>query len=123
MTTPLDDKIVPKIADIINDVGISAILKVYAGQSVNRDTGEVTSGTATEYSVTISPLLNYDQMMIDNSTVLASDMRAFLSGRDAPVVPTARDKIVVDSAEYQIVAIKSLRSGDLVAAYEFQLRL
>jgi len=122
MTTELDAKVVPKVASVLNRVGVSATLLTRDSPAFDVEHGDVIHGGETETSVTISPLLEYTEDTIDGDVVLRGDCYCFIAGQGLAVTPTEDTKVAVSGQTWQVVSIETLRSGDDIAAYRLQLR-
>ena len=85
--------------------------------------------TTTTIAINISPPAPFKQEQVDGSAILSSDLMCYVSASDlddesfdVTLGTNVTLSLEYDGKEYAIVAIKEMRSGDQVAAYELQLR-
>ena len=68
---------------------------------------------------------NFDQNLIDNSNIKNGDLKIIIDAQaidDASITPSTDDTITLNSVVYQVVSVTPIPSGELNAAYEFQVR-
>jgi len=77
--------------------------------------------TATSYPV-VGVFGSPSKAMLDMGEAVAGDMSVLLAAKAMSVEPQPGDKLVVDSVTWQIMATRSIWSGELVALYELLAR-
>lgn len=127
--TALDDKLVPKAKELIDKFGKVVVFKVRSSKSYDTAT-LVASKTETDVSVKVTPPSPYNARLVDNDLIRDGDMQIAFS-------PTAIDEttrvaitftpeegmiVVVDSANWKIVRINSIYSGESIALWVLTLR-
>ena len=124
MTTELDDDLVPEIATLIQDeLGTLATFKVVTSGGVYSTS---TSGASTEVTTDvpwkITPPQPYSLAMVDGDLIQMNDLTTITSAQDIPFTPQRLQRVVFGGASWHTVSVNPIRSGDLVCAYELQLR-
>lgn len=119
--TALDDKIIPKVQEIIDKYGISVTFEVSSSDSYDRTTGLITK-TETTYTVTVSPPSPFDERRIDGTIIRRGDLMVILPTSDLSFTPDFDQKVTIGSLEYTVQVVNPIYSGASIAAYELGLR-
>lgn len=131
MATANDNKFLPKVKAAIARLGRTCTVTIYASATLNDVTGEFIAGTGTPYTVTITPLLEYSRRLIDGDMIQENDAYVLLAGMGLQFIPneetwiefTEPDRPDIEfSGIWRMVNVKRHSAGELVAAYEIQLR-
>lgn len=120
MTTPLDLKVVPKVADVISTYGIAATFHVEGAPTLSADRQTVTA-TETAYSVKISPPTTRSATLLPD-LVEAGSSFFFVAGQGLAFTPDAGQSVTYGGRRYRVWYAEELRSGDLVAAWEIGVK-
>ena len=123
MTTVLDDKLPAKALEIINKYGKLVTITVTAN-TVSVTLGKVTKSSETTYSRKVSPPAPYSSRQIDGTMIQAHDLQCYVAASGLGFTPSLSDEMTVtfDSVVWSVKGFNPLYSGELVAAYKFQLR-
>lgn len=124
MTTELDDDLVPEIATLILDeLGTTATFKVVTSGGVyGPGTSTASPEVMSDVAWKISPPQPYSLAMVDGDLIQMADLKTITSAQDIPFTPQKLQRVVFGGASWHIVTVGPIRSGDLVCAYELQLR-
>ncbi len=120
--TRLDDRLVPKVKDLIDRLGKSATVTTEDDKTYDSGTGKTANTGTTIHTIKISPPAPYNKNYDGASIVKVGDQRTFVAAKDLTFTPEPGLLLKVDSDEWRMVSINTLRSGELIAAYEIQLR-
>lgn len=120
--TDLDDKLIPRVKTIIEDLGKELTFTESTGGTYNPATGEVTGETNTDYAVKCSPPDQYEARFVNNDTIKVGDVRTFLPSQNLSFTPVRGMKVVFDSLSWKVLELRPIYSGDSIVVYELQLR-
>lgn len=127
MTTVLDQKFPARVVKILAKHGMAVTWKVPVNETAHPETGTVSKTGETEHSLKVAPLEGYDTRLVDGTLVQVGDMRTYIAGAPG-FVPKPNQRVAVPASgsvaakTWVVVACKPIRSGDLIAAWEVQLR-
>lgn len=88
--------------------------------------GKYTGGGTTDYSVTVTPPLEYDLSKIDGTLIQQGDFSVYVA--DLPVEPNVadadtKDTLVLDGVEYTLVEINPTKlPGGMTAVWSLHCR-
>jgi hypothetical protein len=121
MPGKLDSVMVPLAKKLVGDFGhtvtYKAITKTFAP-----GTG-VTTNTTTSYTgVVITPPEPYKQNRINETTIKTGDVMTSVSQSAISFTPQIGDAVTLNGADWEVVAVNWVYSGEQVALYELQLR-
>lgn len=121
MTTVLDARLVPRIAALIDRLGVPA---VFTAQDDNFDpsTGGTAPSGAVEHTVKATPPDAYKSHLVDGDVIKRGDARIYIAGKDLPFTPDRGMKVVVAQKTWRIVEANPVLSGNEAPAYELHLR-
>lgn len=98
-------------------------------QVVVEETDETTLILDKEVEVLISPPFPFDIQELNDTKILAQDLRCYLPAKSVEdlgfdPVPTSNVQIIVNTQgrKYRLISIRPLAGGDEMALYEMQLR-
>ena len=77
--------------------------------------------TATSYAV-IGVVSQPSNTVLAMGLAQAGDIVVLLAAKSLTVAPQAGDVLVIDAANWQVLGVRSMFSGELVATYELQAR-
>ena len=120
--TDLDDKLVPKALALLNKFGRCGVFHAPTSYNYDPDTGRNQKVSVIQYERKVAPIMGFDQKYIDGDVILASDGRTFVADSGLGFTPEPGHRLSVDSETWRIIAVKPLRSGVQVAAWELHLR-
>lgn len=120
MTTPLDEKIVPKVAEVISKYGISATFHVEGAPTKSADRQTATA-TETTYSVKISPPTTRSSTMLPDLVEHGTSF-FFVAGQGLLFTPDAGQSVSYGGRRYRVRYVEEIRSGDSVAAWEIGVK-
>jgi len=115
--TVLDDKLVPKVREIINLYGVPAYYLETPLNVYDPTTGKSLVGDNTRIPLTVSPPGRFSRQI--NDSILIDDMGIYIL---PDLVPKPGNRIEVNTITYNIVMVFPLYTGLLIAAYKLQLR-
>lgn len=101
------------------ELGVAATITKYAQGEYNRDTGGYTS-TPTEYPVQ-AVVFPYSDRLIDGTTVLRGDERAYIAPAGAPDIK-ATDTLTIGGRVWTVINAKTLAPAGTVVLIELQVR-
>ena len=123
MTTAFDDEFVPLALEMIEEDGKSVIFKTYPAAAYDPASGETVVGSVTSSSEKVIPPFHYEEKYINGDTIQLGDMQTGIAASGLAFVPDPSiTKVVIDSAEWTIVNMNSIYSGEEIALYMLQLR-
>ena len=120
--TILDDRFIPKVAGIVDRYGKVAVISVPGTVTYNPATGAATDSGGTTYEVKVSPPESYNARFVDGDLIRRQDTHCLLASKDLEFVPTPGIEVSFDGQTFEVVSVESLYSGELVCAYDLQLR-
>lgn len=119
--TDLDQDLVPAVLELITDFGKSMSFEVYSSQSYSEIASTVTRSTSTYVTLGLPPE-KYDISYVDGDVVRFSDLKTMVAASGLQFTPTPGMKVTFDSKSFTAVGVSPIYSGELVAAWEIQLR-
>ncbi len=124
----LDDVFRDLSSDLIGTLGTTAVTFTRVTR-IHDPRTDRESPTTTTGTFKISPPERFNTGRVDGSTILATDLMSLVSAKDLDddgfdMTPADDATITVEfgGVTYAVVGVGSVYSGDLVAAYELQLR-
>lgn len=121
MSTALDNKILPKVLEVINRVGVNVTLKT-ATKTYNPTTRVTTESNVSNVVVKASPPTPATKEMMPGETYVVGDQVIYIAGKGATATPVLGMEVTSKSQVFQIVALNPLYSGDDIAAWECFIR-
>ena len=123
MATPLDNILPGTVYRLLATYGVPAVFKRAGTGIYNPATGEG-SFDAGSYTVKISPPAPFDSKFVDERLIQAGDAMAYIAAQNMPTGFSPKAGMVMEFAgeTWQVVLVKPLYSGTLIAAYMVQLR-
>lgn len=118
--TLLDEKILPKVKEVLETYGIDVTLISYT-RVHTEFTNEVVE-TPVETTIRTSPPYNVDAQLVSLGTYQVGDLTFIMAGQDAPIVPTTSMRIMYDGRPWTIIAVTPYVTGEQVAAWEIVAR-
>lgn len=118
--TKLDDKLIPKIAKIVDRLGKAVTFHVEAG-SYDPTVGRRVSDQ-TDHSVKVTPPANYSERFIDGDNIQRGDVNILLPAQDLVFTPVNGMQVTIDAKPWAIVEVKPIYTGEQIGAYDLQLR-
>lgn len=121
--TELDDVLVPAVQELLDDLGRDVIFTVAdVSSTYDASTGESTKST-NNYTVKATPPYPYSDRMISSGIVQMGDMRMLVAAEDLDFTPTPGDLVTWDSGDvWRTIQVSPIYSGELICAWELQLR-
>ena len=119
--TVLDDKLVPRVKEILLKYGLTAVADDYEDRTYDPATG-VGASTAVAVNVTITPPFPYTDFYADGDLIQAGDSITFIAALDIPITPKVGMIITLGTEQWRVVDIGKIRTGALIALYSLQLR-
>ena len=122
MPTVLDDALVPAALDMINRFGRNMEFTNPRDKSYDPATGIGSESICRSLTAKASPPIDYEQRYIDGESVKRGDARIFLAGSGLAFTPERDMTVKFDSITFKAISVIIYYSGELIAAYEVQLR-
>lgn len=122
MPTPLDKKLVPATLKMIQRFGRNMDFTNPRTDSYDPATGEGKEEIHRTLTAKASPPIDYEQRYIDGETIKRGDARIFLAASELAFTPERDMHVKIDNAEFKVLNVLPLHSGEQIAAYEVQLR-
>lgn len=122
--TELDIELGQAALDIIEEFGKEVVFtEPPKPGDFDPGTGKGTPSTpAQDFTRKISPPDKFSSKFVDDDLVEAGDMMAVVANQGLPFKPEPGWSIAFDDFDWKIVDLRPLYSGELIAAYEMQLR-
>jgi hypothetical protein len=120
--TPFDLKLPSTAKRLVTRHGIAGVFSKPSTPNYDPTTGRTDDSVALTYLVTMIPPYNYTVDRINGTTVLKTDLCTIIAALDLGFVPTTNMLISAVNEVYRIISIETYRTGELIAAYELQLR-
>ena len=91
---------------------------------VTLGTYDVATGTATDLTIDTAVKGRLDEYTSRelNDYVLLGDRKLIVAAADLGFVPTPKDKVLVDTAIYDVVRVVGIMGRDMLVTYEMQIR-
>lgn len=138
--TPLDKVLIPAVKNIVDTYGkISEYVDItYTDYDPVSGTSPVESTTT--YTVKVTPPYPFDKMLVNGTTIQASDKKCLISAQNIQFTPKTGDRINFDEnvpdlsglpdtsptapvlTIYDIIGVWPIYSGEEPCAYELHLR-
>lgn len=110
-----DDDVTPLIVEF----GVAGTLTRWTKGAYDRAAGSYAAGSSADLAVTVV-ISDFAKHEIDGTLIRRTDKRVIMSGaEDAPLM---NDKLVVAGVEYEVIRIEEIKPGNVVVAYEMQVR-
>jgi len=119
--TRLDDKLLPKVLAIIEDLGKVLTFTTEDCTTINPTTGVKTT-TETTVDRKGSPPDRYEIKLIDDKRILADDLVTIVAGSGLTFTPENDMKVTFDSKVFKTKNVRPMYSGESIAAFEIGLR-
>lgn len=120
--TVLDTKLLPVVFNIIEKYGKTVSFGVQTGGVYDEGTRTYSGGTTTPTSKKVSPPDRFADELINGDTIQAKDLYVILPAQGLTFTPQVGWTVTVDSVVYMTIRVDPIYSGELVAAYQIQLR-
>jgi hypothetical protein len=122
--TALDDKLKPKIYNIINAKGIDATFKVNLinPDDYDPETGHTTPDIPTDTTVKVSPPENYREEIIDHHAIQRGDVKCMLPSYGLSFTPDVGMRVEMVGYTWKIITVEPLYTGAEIGAWTLQLR-
>jgi hypothetical protein len=121
MTTVLDATLPAQVVSILATYG-KDITFVIKSKTYDPATGLTTLGTPTNHVLKGSPPYPYSRKFVDGDTVRAEDCMTIIKGDGLAFTPVPGMQVTFDGQTWTSVSVRPYYSGELVAAWEVQLR-
>lgn len=123
MVTELDNELVPAVQELLDELGRDVTFKVAdVSSTYDATTGEGTKST-NNYTVKATPPYPYSDGMVSNGIVQMGDMRMLVAAEDLAFTPEPGDVVTWDTGDvWRTIRVTPIYSGELVCAWELQLR-
>lgn len=119
-TTALDDRLIPKTAELVARLGRSARFTVPSG-SYDPSTGAV--GVAEAYHThKVTPPDEYEDRYVDGDAIQEGDVRVYLPSLGLAFTPQMGQTVLMGAEEWDAISVAPIYSGRRIALYEIQLR-
>lgn len=124
MATDLDNDLLQEIDTLIqSEVGTDATFKVVTSGGVYTPGTSTASPEVTSDEVwKIAPPQPYSTFLVDGDLIQSGDLQTITSAQGIPFTPLASQRMVFGGATWRIISVNPIRSGDLICAYDLQLR-
>jgi|GEM_PF-1549567 len=116
--TPLDGPLPALALQLIRQFGEPATLTYVTRGSYDPATG---TATKTSSAVEVSALVEHYRTHELGGTIQAGDLKVIVPAKDL-TKPETDDRFTIGSRTYQVVNVKPVYSGELVAIYQLQVR-
>lgn len=127
MPTVFDKKFRKLAKKLLKKFGITTGSYTQITTGVFDDDSNTVSNSENTQQIQMSPPLGYSQQDRALETIQADDFKIFIAGPDwddkFPITqPEVSDRIVLPFGAFTVVFIKPIYSGELIAAYQLQVR-
>lgn len=117
------DSIMRSVAQsLVGTFGTTGVLTTYSGGSYDPITDTTSAGTATDTTVPCSPPAEYENYVIDGTRIQTGDMKVLIPALDYGTAPNTAQKFTIRGAQYNVISVMPVSSGNQEAAWEIQLR-
>lgn len=123
MSGELDARLRPKAKELILKYGKTVTFHVPDSKTYDPETGQVTETGVQDKGVVVSPPRGFEASMVNADTVREGDRRFLMYAKDATVTPVAGLEVTMDGERWTVVHVAELFSGELIAAWDVQVRL
>lgn len=120
--TTLDDRLIPRVLEIVKRYGKTVTFTVPGAQAYDPATGKNTITGATTYTKQVTPPQGYSPTLVDKDLADKGDLQVFLPAMGLEFTPNTVMKVTVDGQIYTIVTVGPIYTGERIALYELQLR-
>lgn len=119
--TELDDELIPEVLSIIDEFG-----KLVTFEELTTNTHDPTTGRVTEVAVPhnrkITPPEQVKLELVDNDLIRVGDLTFLVAASGLPFTLKREMEVTIDSVAWVITRITPIYTGELIAAYECQVR-
>lgn len=128
MTTPLETRVLPKVAATVKKYGTLATFTLYLSATSDADSSSVNLGAATVYQRYITPPEDLEAVFVGDGSMVQREGVKFelpsgaLTSDPIPFTPTLGLRCQVRGRDYRATKVKTIPSGDHVALYEIEAR-
>lgn len=121
MATQFEIDILAAVDDVITEAGITSTFRTMENNVNDPVDGTVQNLTPTTHDIVGSPIIEYEENLVDGSLIRKGDARIFTQGA-ITFDPEICIEVISGGVTWKVIAVHHHRSGESVAAYEFQLR-
>lgn len=121
MVTALDLTLPATALAVLTEFGKNVTFSVTSGGTNSPSTGAVTGATTTTYTVKAYPY-PYEARYVDGDVVQVGDAKLILAASGLAFTPAPGQSVTIDAAVWRVIAANAIYSGELVAAWELQVR-
>lgn len=130
MTTALDTELIPAVFDLLQDFGKQVTYRTFPSRTVDETTSEVTLGTATDYTVRVTPPEKLRKPVERDADPLTfrGVFRVYLptgyGTSDAIAFTPTEDQnhqIIADGSTLHVLVVEPIYSGDLVVLFQIDV--
>jgi hypothetical protein len=120
--TTLDTKIAAAILKILNKLGKWLLLSAWPDSEYDPTTGKATQHSASRQTVKGIPPFPYEDKYIDGDLIRVGDVQTGIGANGLSFVPQLGHIVSFDQADWKIVRIGPIYSGERIALYMLHLR-
>jgi hypothetical protein len=120
--TALDTIFISKVPEIIGTFGKLVTFMVSQAIEYDPSTGGSSVSDPVSYELKVTPPSPFNRDRVDGSRLLATDTMVILPAKDLSFDVVSGIGVIIDDIVFQVVGYNAIYSGELVVAYELQLR-
>ena len=125
MTGAYDEELRDEVEALIDEVGAPATYKVVTRTPDIAQSTVVASSVP--HAVVVTPPMPFSSKLVNNSTVLATDLSVLMAAQAIAFIPKLTDKLSLpndagSAVEYDVTYVDPIQSGARVCAYTLGLR-
>lgn len=124
--TTLDDRLIPKVYELVEKYGQNATFTVdeLKQENYEPETGHVTPDTPVNNVRKVTPPEEYSVYYVlkHQDTTIQGDMKTYLPAKDLPFDVKKCTEVNIEGELFNIVSIEDHYVGEQIALYELHLR-
>lgn len=119
--TRFDDRLVPKVYDIVQKYGRVATFYVRT-KTEDPNKGTVTFSDPVPYKRRVTPRSDYDLTLVDGDTIKRGDTKVLIAAQGLRFTPSEGMQVDIGDDTWTVISVTPLDPGEKSAAYKLQLR-
>ena len=116
------DTLVDTALDIIERLGRTVEVQTFGSITFDPAQGQTTYGPPSDFTVKSSPLIDYSDEYVVAGTARDGDASVFVAAKGLQFLPELALRVIADSAEWKVVRVLPIYSGQRIALWELHLR-
>lgn len=120
--TELDDRLVPRVKELVERYGAPAAFRVPGSKEYDPDAGQTVEADAQDVQARITPPEPYRHGFVRDDLVKEGDLKTYVAASGLGFTPTSGMKVTFGGVAWRAEHVSAIYTGEQVALYELLLR-